>query len=68
MNNTLKRYFGCKKRDLSDKSNNGDERKKAKKGSFDLSLNQHNADVFSEGIDSLKCASILCAYIYALSM
>ena len=48
----LKSYFGSQKRDLSDKSNDGDERKKAKEGSLDLSLNQDDADVFSEGIDS----------------
>ena len=52
-------YFGWKKRDLSDESNDGDERKKAKESSLDLSLNQDDTDVFSEGIDSLRCASIL---------
>ena len=31
MSNTLKSYFGSKKEDLSDKLNEGDERKKAKK-------------------------------------
>ena len=29
MSNTFKSYFGSKKTDLSDKSNDGDERKKA---------------------------------------
>ena len=48
-----------KKRDLSDKSNDGDEQKKAKERNLDLSLNQDDADVFSEGIDSPRCASIL---------
>ena len=51
MSNTLKSYFGRKKRDVSDKSNDGDERKKAK---------ESNVAVFSEGIDSPRCASILC--------
>ena len=46
MSNTLKSYFGSKKRDLSDKSNDGDERKKAKESNLDLSLNQDNTDVF----------------------
>ena len=55
----LKSYFGSQKRDLSDKSNDGDERKKAKEDSLDLSLNQDDADVFSEGIDSQRRASIL---------
>ena len=39
MGNTLRSYFGSKTRYLSDKSNEGDERKKAKEGSLDLSLN-----------------------------
>ena len=59
MSNTLKSYFGSKKRDLSDKSNDGDEQKKAKERNLDLSLNQDDADVFSEGIDSPRCASVL---------
>ena len=59
LSNTLKSYFGSKKRDLSDKSNDGDERKKAKESNLDLTLNQDDTDVFSEGIDSLRCASIL---------
>ena len=50
MSNTLKSYFRNKKRDVSDKSNDGDERKKAKKS---------NVAVFSEGINSPRCASIL---------
>ena len=40
MSNTFKSYFESKKRDLSDKSNVGDERKKAKEINIDLSLNQ----------------------------
>ena len=59
MSNTLKSYFGSKKRDLSDKSNDGDEWKKAKESNLDLSLNQDDTDVFSEGIDSPRCGSIL---------
>ena len=47
MSNTLKSYFGSKKRDLSDKSNDGDERKKAKESNLDLSLNQDDTDVFA---------------------
>ena len=46
MNNTVKSYIGSKKRDLSDKSNDGDERKKAKESNLALSLNQDNTDVF----------------------
>ena len=59
MSNTLKSYFGSKKRNLSDKSNDGDERKKVKGSNPDLSLNQDDTDVFSEDIDSVRCASIL---------
>ena len=59
MSNNLKSYFGNKKRDLSDKSNDGDERKKAKESNLDWSLNQDDTDVFAEGIDSPRCASIL---------
>ena len=59
MRNTLRSYFGSKERDLSNKSNDGDERKKAKESNLDLSLNQDDTDVFAEGIDSPRCASIL---------
>ena len=59
MGNTLRSYFGSKTRYLSDKSNEGDERKKAKEGSLDLSLNQEDTDVFSKDIDSSTCESIL---------
>ena len=58
MSNKLKSYFGSTKRDLSGKSNDGDKQKKAKECTLDLSLNQ-DADVFPEGIDSPRCASIL---------
>ena len=59
MSNTIKRSFGRKKRDLSDKSNDGDELKETKEGSLDLSLNQDHAGGFAEGIDSPRCAAIL---------
>ena len=58
MSSKLKSYFGSTKRDLSGKSNDGDKQKKAKECTLDLSLNQ-DADVFPEGIDSPRCASIL---------
>ena len=59
MSNTLRSYFGSKKKDLNDKSNDRDERKKAKESNLDLSLNQDGADAFSGGFDSPRCASIL---------
>ena len=58
MSDTFKSCFGNKKRDLSDKSKDGHEGKKAKEGSLDLWLNQDDADVSSEGIDSPRCASL----------
>ena len=58
MSNTLKSYFESMKRCLSDKSDDGDERKKAKESNLDLLINQDDA-VFSEGIDTPRCASIL---------
>ena len=59
MRNTLKSYFRRKKRDLSYKLSDRDERKKAKESNLDLSLNQDDTDVFAYGIDSPRCASIL---------
>ena len=59
MSRKLKSHFGSKKRDLSDKLNDGDEQKKAKESNLDLSLNQDDTDVFAEGIDSPRCVSIL---------
>ena len=43
MSNTLKSCFAGNKKDLGDKSNDGDERKKAKEDSLDLSLKQDDA-------------------------
>ena len=38
MSSSIKSYFESKKRDLSDKSTNEEERKKARESSLDLSL------------------------------
>ena len=47
MSNTLKSCFARnKEKDLGDKSNDGDERKKAKEDSLDLSLKQDDAPLF----------------------
>ena len=59
MSNTLNNFFRNRKRDRSDKSNDGDEWKKAKESNLDLSLNQDDTYVFAEGIDSSRRASIL---------
>ena len=58
MSSGIKSYFERKKRDLSDKSNDGDERKKNRESSLDLSSSKYDDDsaealeVFSEGLDS----------------
>ena len=62
MSSSIKSYFERKKRDLSNKSTNEEERKKARKSSLDLSLNKEtsdNTDVFAERIESPCCTSIL---------
>lgn len=59
MSSTVKSYFRSKKRNLRDKWNDGDQRKKAKGGNFDLSLNQDVVDVFSEDIDPPRCINII---------
>ena len=62
MSSSIKSYFEHKKRDLSNKSTNEEERKKVRENSFDLSLSKETSDdtdVFAEGIESPCCASIL---------
>ena len=62
MSSSIKSYFERKKRDLSDKSTNEEERKKGRESSLDLSLSKETSDstdVFAEGIESPRCASIL---------
>ena len=57
MSSSIKSYF-----DLSDKSTNEKEKKKARKSSLDLSLSKETSDgtdVFAKGIESPRCASIL---------
>ena len=62
MSSSIKSYFERKKRDLSDKSTNEEEKKKARESSLDLSISKEtidDTDVFAEGIESSRCASIL---------
>ena len=62
MSSSIKSYFERKKRDLSDKSNNEEERKKARESTLDLSLSKETSDdtdVFAEGIEPPRFASIL---------
>ena len=49
------KYFS-KKRDLSDQSQGGDERKKVKEANSASLTN--NADVFGEGLESADCKAI----------
>ena len=62
MSSSIKSYFERKKSNLSDKSTNKEERKKARESSLDLSLSKETSDdtdVFTKGIDYPRCASIL---------
>ena len=62
MSSSIKSYFERKRRDLSDKSINEKEKKKARESSLDLSLSKETSDdtdVFTKGIESPCCASIL---------
>ena len=62
MSSSIKSYFERKRRDLSDKSTNEKEKKKARKSSLDLSLSKETSDgtdVFAKVIESPRCASIL---------
>ena len=65
MSTGIKGYFERKKRDLSDKSNDGDERKKTRESSLDLSASKidddsvETSEVFKEGLDSPRCVEVL---------
>ena len=59
MSTTIKSFFDRPKRDLSDKSNENDERKKAREGSLNISFSKDDTDIFEEGIESPRCAGIL---------
>ena len=58
----IKSYFECRKRDLSDKSTNEEERKTARESSSSLSLSNKTSDdtdAFGEGIESPRSARII---------
>ena len=59
MSTTMKSFFDRQKRDLSDKSNEDDERKKVRESSLNTSLSKDDTDIFEEGIESPRCAGIL---------
>ena len=61
MSTTIRRLFDRQKRDLSDKSNEDYERKKLRESSLNTLLSKDDADIFGEGIESPRCAGILCS-------
>ena len=63
MTSSTKSCFERKRRDLSNKSNNEDERKKARECSLDLPLSKETNDELTEGIEFPRCASILYDYL-----
>ena len=63
---TIKSFFDRQKRDLSDKSNEDDERKKTRESSLNVSLSKDGTDIFEEGIESPRCAGILYGCLQTL--
>ena len=59
MSNTLKTYFGSRKRDFSNKKNDEDERKKAKEIILDYHWIKMMLILYLEDIDSPGSASML---------
>ena len=59
MSTTIKSFFDRQKHDLSDTSNEDNERKKARESSLNISLSKDDTNIFEEGIESLRCAGIL---------
>ena len=56
----ITKFFDKKKRDLSSKSNDGDDSKRPRESSLDDSIaNATNADVFTESLKSEDCVAIL---------
>ena len=56
---TIKSFSDKQKRNLSDKSNEGDERKKVRESSFNVSFSKDDTDIFEEEVESQRCAGIL---------
>ena len=56
----ITKFFDKKKRDLSNKSNDGDDSKRPRESSLNDSIaNATNADVFTESLKSEDCVAIL---------
>ena len=60
MDKKIQLFFEKKKRDLSDKSKDGDERKKQREGSLEMSIETDENEVFSENSDSSESPRIRC--------
>ena len=58
MSTTIKSFFDRQKRELSDKSNEDDGRKKVRESSLNISLSKDDTDVFEEGMEFSCCAGI----------
>ena len=59
MEKNIESFFEKKKRDLSDKSKDGDERKKQREGSLEMSIETDQNEVFSENSDSSESQNTL---------
>ena len=56
----ITQFFDKKKRDLSSKSNDGEDSKRPRESSLDESIaNTTNTDVFTESLKSEDCVAIL---------
>ena len=60
---TTIRFSERQKRDLSDKSNKDDERKKARESNLNVSLSKDDTDIFEEGLEFPRFAGILYNYL-----
>ena len=56
----ITQFFDKKKRDLSSKSNDGEDSKRPRESSLDESIaNTTNTDVFTESLESEDCVAVL---------
>ena len=56
----ITQFFDKKKRDLSSKSNDGEDSKRPRESSLDESIaNTTNTDVFTESLKSEDCVAVL---------
>ena len=65
MSPTIKSFFDKQKRDLSDKSNEDDEKRRWE-SSLNTSLSKNNTDIFEQGTELPRCAGILCSCLQNL--